>query len=460
MLDDNAVLTAPTVLTLEGSSGLFAEVLANGALRRLEAFGTSLLLHPATVAEAGLTNVHLRVHRPDGIRRRALLGPGQRLRRHRGRRRRRPSPGTTSRSTTASSCASATRRSTPTWHWDLELTNTSDEPVTADVVLTHDPALAPLGAVRTNEYYVSQYLDISPVATTGHGTAVAVRQNMPGQRVPWLMVGTHRHRHRLGDRRPPARRAHRRAACAGPASTPPTCRARASSTSTRSSRCRTPRPRSRPADTHRTGFWGIALEDHPEATSDADARWADVAVATHRRASTAPGTDHGAAEPDLGHAVVVQPRLPLAGARPRRARRRGPARRPHPRRDGRRRHRARLDRPRRPARHARQGAARSCARTATCSAPATPSPPTPARSPRRSGWRAPSTRRSPAATSAATPSSPGAAPTSASSAPTASASSSRTPTVRGRSSRPRARGSPASTTARGGMPPRRVPCSP
>jgi len=76
VLDDKAVLTAPTVHSLEGCSTLFAEVLDNGALRRLEAFGTSLLLHPATVAEAGLTNVHLRVHRPDGIRRRALLGPG------------------------------------------------------------------------------------------------------------------------------------------------------------------------------------------------------------------------------------------------------------------------------------------------------------------------------------------------------------------------------------------------
>ena len=76
VLNDNAVLTAPEVITLEGPSGVFAEVLDNGALRRLEAFGTSLLLHPATVSEAGLANVHLRVHRPDGIRRRPLLGPG------------------------------------------------------------------------------------------------------------------------------------------------------------------------------------------------------------------------------------------------------------------------------------------------------------------------------------------------------------------------------------------------
>ncbi|HET8988468.1 MAG TPA: cellobiose phosphorylase, partial [Humibacillus sp.] len=32
-----------------------------------------------------------------------------------------------------------------------------------------------------------------------------------------------------------------------------------------------------PGQTHLTGFWGIVLPDHPEATSDADARWAEVA---------------------------------------------------------------------------------------------------------------------------------------------------------------------------------------
>src|SRR6476620_7166619 len=132
VLDDNAVLTAPEVTTPRGPSGLFAEVLDNGALRRLEAFGTSLLLHPATVAEAGLTNVHLRVHRPDGLRRLALLGPGS-----------------GSVVTAADDAVTVTGHhesldyrlvlrlggstEQATWHWDLELTNTSGEPVTADV---------------------------------------------------------------------------------------------------------------------------------------------------------------------------------------------------------------------------------------------------------------------------------------------------------------------------------------
>lgn len=47
------------------------------------------------------------------------------------------------------------------WFWHVRLTNTAPEPKELDIVYTHDVALAPYGAVRTNEYYVSQYLDLS-----------------------------------------------------------------------------------------------------------------------------------------------------------------------------------------------------------------------------------------------------------------------------------------------------------
>ncbi|GAA2740438.1 hypothetical protein GCM10009868_02650 [Terrabacter aerolatus] len=295
MLDDNAVLTAPSVHPLESRATLFAEVLDNGALRRLEAFGTSLLLHPATVAEAGLTNVHLRVHGPDGIRRLALLGPGS-----------------GSVVTAVDGCVVVTGRhdsldyrlvlrlgdEQATWHWDLELTNTSGEPVTVDVVLTHDPALAPLGAVRTNEYYVSQYLDLTPVATDGHGTAIAVRQNMPGERVPWLMVGT------TGTGTGWAtdalqlveRTAHGVAWPGLDATDLPSSRLQHEHSLIA---LQDAPVEIAPADTHRTGFWGIALQDHPEATSDADARWAEIALA-----SSAATTPAEADAPRTGHSVA------------------------------------------------------------------------------------------------------------------------------------------------------------
>ncbi|GAA1977958.1 hypothetical protein GCM10009817_18000 [Terrabacter lapilli] len=316
MLDDNDVLTAPRVITLEGGPNHFAEVLPNGALRRLEAYGRSLLLHPATVAEAGLSNVHLRVHAPDGIRRLTLLGPGS-----------------GSVVTAGEGHVVVTGRHEAldyrlvltlgrehaSWHWDLELTNTSDAPVTADVVLTHDPALAPLGAVRTNEYYVSQYLDITPVATAGHGTAVAVRQNMPGELVPWLMVGsTGTGTGWATDALQLVERTERGVRWSGlDAAELPSARLQHEHSLIA---LQDVPVAIEPAATHRTGFWGVALEDHPEATSDADARWAEVALAD--RPSEAAGhalrPDHSAAantEPTpatLWSASAPFPSRPLA----------------------------------------------------------------------------------------------------------------------------------------------------
>lgn len=275
MIDEAAVTSAASGVELHHAPGLTVRVLAHGAVQRLEAFGLSLLLHPATVAEAGLANVHLRLHGPDGIHRLALLGPA--------------SGATVSLGAdevVARGSHGPVRfrlrlrlgREHPSWHWLLEVHNVSDAPVTVDAVLTHDPALAPLGAVRTNEFYVSQYLDISPVCTARHGTALAVRQNMPGPTAPWLMVGTYgtgtgwstdaaqlARRTRSGVQWPgldrpelPGERLQHEHSLIALQDAPVTLA---------------------PGARHRTGFWGIVVADHPEATSDDDARWAELAVA-------------------------------------------------------------------------------------------------------------------------------------------------------------------------------------
>lgn len=76
------------------------------------------------------------------------------------------------------------------WCWHLEVHNTEGECV-VDVVHAQDLGLAPSGAIRLNEYYVSHYLDFTPLAHADHGTLLAVRQNQPaGGRHPWLLLGT------------------------------------------------------------------------------------------------------------------------------------------------------------------------------------------------------------------------------------------------------------------------------
>ena len=244
------------------------------------------------------------------------------------------------------------------------------------------------------------------------------------------------------------------------------CRAVASSTSTPSSPCRTPRSTSTRPQTHLTGFWGVALEPTtPRQRQTHDARWAELAAhGSHgRHPDAVPGAEHAATRSPMPgpprHGVVVRPRLRVTSPLDTRgARRRRPARPT-----------ARTSRPR-PTAPSSPGCrggqlvtppriSPCCGRTVTSCAPATPSPRLALASPRPCGWAAPSTRRSPEATSVVTPSRPAAAPTSGSSAPTAYASSSRTTTAAGGCSRRRARGSSVSTTARGGMPPRRVPRS-
>src|SRR6185369_13536445 len=78
----------------------------------------------------------------------------------------------------------------PAWFWHVTLENAGAAPVTVDLVYAQDLALANYGLVRMNEYYVSQYVDLTPLAHAQRGVALAVRQNLAmGDRHPWAVVG-------------------------------------------------------------------------------------------------------------------------------------------------------------------------------------------------------------------------------------------------------------------------------
>jgi CRISPR-associated protein Csx3 len=153
---------------------------------RLDVAGLSMILYPASRFEAGLAGMYLRP-REAGAAPVPLLGPG--------------SEGTTSLDGEA-----IVRRGYHgsldwlvefsfgpdghDWRWQAELHNGSAKAFMCDLVITQDFALAPYGAVRTNEYYVSQYLDLSVITDPEFGNAVAVRQNMPGDHQPWAVLGS------------------------------------------------------------------------------------------------------------------------------------------------------------------------------------------------------------------------------------------------------------------------------
>ncbi|WP_392543818.1 cellobiose phosphorylase [Oryzobacter telluris] len=274
---------------VDSAQGLSAEFTTNGSAARLEAFGHSLLLYPAGELEAGPANLHLRVHDGEHASWTPLLGPlsngvvetGDGVVRVHGTWSDldwavtfRAGAGDTSAAPEAGAPAHAS------WRWDVEVENTGAREVVVDVVLTHDPALAPPGAVATNEYYVAQYLDVSPLATC-RGTALAVRQNMPGTSVPWLVLGSLR---RGTGWATDALQVVERT----PEGTRWSGLDRASLPATRVQHEHTlvvlqdePAPLA-PGATHRTGFVGLVLADHPEATDAADSRWLDLAVAETR----------------------------------------------------------------------------------------------------------------------------------------------------------------------------------
>jgi cellobiose phosphorylase len=172
-------------LDLTSSSGMRAAFSSSGGLRRLEVDGLSLLLYPATELEPGPGNIYLRV-RSGSNQAHALLAPQS---------------GSDIRWTVAGPAVSgrwqdleyrATFRlaaALTAWFWHVELINRSSRPMEVDLLYSHDVALTPYEVVRINEYYVSQYLDLTPVQTRT-GTAVGVRQNMPGPSAPWVLLGS------------------------------------------------------------------------------------------------------------------------------------------------------------------------------------------------------------------------------------------------------------------------------
>jgi cellobiose phosphorylase len=178
---------------LTSSCGLRLEINANGSVRRFDFGSTSLTLFPGSELEGGLVNIYLRRRDPATERPTAwtaLLGPA---------------------SASSFRCSSAgdklhawgrwhdvaysltlvMARSRPGWFWHVRLENAAASTQVLDLTYVQDLALAPYGAVRMNEYYISQYVDHTPLHHAVHGVVVASRQNQAVDgRFPWSMIAS------------------------------------------------------------------------------------------------------------------------------------------------------------------------------------------------------------------------------------------------------------------------------
>lgn len=184
-------MNAPAPLRIASPSGLVAQVNANGSIVRMDHRDVMVNAFLGNEMEGGPTNLYLRQH---GTPRAwtPLLGPR--------------SPGGRVRADEdgleiAGEWHGVRFRLTlvlaaghPAWFWHLALENASAGERTLDLVYAHDLALADYGIVRVSEYYVSQYVDQTPLRHPDRGNVLAVRQNLPiGGRHPWAIIGSLAH---------------------------------------------------------------------------------------------------------------------------------------------------------------------------------------------------------------------------------------------------------------------------
>ena len=143
---------------IESPSGLVVQVNANGSLRRLEHGDIVLNLFPGTEVEGGAMNIYLR-HLGTDLAWTPLLGPRSPLAFHldaHGMQAMGEWQGV------GIVLSLVLTDAAPAWFWHVTLDNRSNAAVTVDLVYAQDAALAHYGAIRMNEYYVSQYVDHTP----------------------------------------------------------------------------------------------------------------------------------------------------------------------------------------------------------------------------------------------------------------------------------------------------------
>ncbi len=176
-----------TEARLSGHAGLSAEINANGSLRRFDCGDISLLLFVGNELEGGPANLYLRAA-GDAAACTPLLGPrsptcfetrGGRF------------AGTGSWLGVEYSLELVLSKTATAWFWHVALVNRSADAQVLDITYAQDLALASYGAVRMNEFYVSQYIDHTPLSHRTRGVVVASRQNQPaGDRHPWSIIGS------------------------------------------------------------------------------------------------------------------------------------------------------------------------------------------------------------------------------------------------------------------------------
>ena len=185
------LIDAASALRMTSASGLSVDINANGSLRRFDHGAVSLLLFVGNEIEGGPANLYLR--RLGAVNDwTPLLGPDSPTRFEQD-----PDTGSLLGVGTWQgirySLALVLAHAMPAWFWQVRLENTTASEMQVDLTCVQDLALASYGAVRMNEFYVSQYIDHLPLTHPAHGVVIASRQNQAADgKFPWCLTGSMR----------------------------------------------------------------------------------------------------------------------------------------------------------------------------------------------------------------------------------------------------------------------------
>lgn len=274
------ILTSPAGLRVEISSG--------GAMRRFDCGPTTLSLFIGSEVECGPANLFLR-RRAARLDWTPLLGPASPTRLVRSEGSRMTGRGTWQGIEYDVSFALAAEA--PAWFWHVRLRNASSEAQELDLTYAQDLALAPYGAVRMNEYYVSQYVDHTPLSDPRRGILIASRQNQAADgRNPWSLIGSLRRGTSF------ATDALDFYGLASRAGEPPVglqgeLAGRRLQHEHSMAVLRDAPARLAPGESLSAGFFGGFLADHPEATSQADLSRVSAMLALPEAAPAATASD-------------------------------------------------------------------------------------------------------------------------------------------------------------------------
>ncbi len=257
---------------------LQVDLLPHGALLRLQAHGVMLNLFPGNLMEGGPANLWLRRHAHGDVQAVPLLGPNSPLQP-------RETDGAVAWAAEGAWQGLALQLQlrvavdAAAWFWHLAVHNAGPTACRVDLLTLQDVGLAPLGSIRLNEYYVSHYLDLSPLQHPQHGVMLAARQNQPvAGRFPWLLCGALQTAVSFAtDALQVLGLAQRNGA------SPPALRGSLPGTRLQHEHALLALQHAAqdlaPGATGRFGSFGLALADHPAATSSADLASADAALA-------------------------------------------------------------------------------------------------------------------------------------------------------------------------------------